>query len=527
MWINNEWVTTGYNSGATFQNCIIADTDTDRGSSTCSGVIRLSRGHARFNNCIIRDNSCTGSSADGGAISVWNESKLYVTDCKIVRNSAIGETYGPNGGAISASADQHTVKIVNSIIAHNKAESQYQWGQASGGGLKLSGHGTYTIINSTIANNIVESSGGNNYEFGSGVYFDGHSSETMKLNIFNSIIYGNTGGYTVNENNGSDQMYMSSNYIEYGVSHSILANVDADEFDFDDILDIDPQFADTNYTLSASSLAIGAGTMSADDWDGNTLLAPTTDYSGNVRPNPAGSDPDLGAQESSLSVTPYPDSPTALTGTATHQTVSLSWTAPSSDDVVRYYVYQADSSSLGWSTFTVADTLDSLTSTSTIIAGLTNETLYGFYVTAVDTSSYESPASAQVKFKPVYEGPVWYVDENSGAGSHEGSPEDPMRVIQDAIDVASAGDTVMVLPGTYDRPDDQQLEFIMTNENGTTVGKNIVLTSRDGPATAILDGEGNKSLFELDDETDTTLQIIGFTIKDGGGNNNGLSLIHI
>ena len=209
------------------------------------------------------------------------------------------------------------------------------------------------------------------------------------------------------------------------------------------------------------------------------------------------------------------------TGTATHQTVSLSWTAPSADDVVRYYVYQADSSSLGWSTFTVADTLDSLTSTSTIIAGLTNETLYGFYVTAVDTSSYESPASAQVKFKPVYEGPVWYVDENSGAGSHEGSPEDPMRVIQDAIDVASAGDTVMVLPGTYDRPDDQQLEFIMTNENGTTVGKNIVLTSRDGPATAILDGEGNKSLFELDDETDTTLQIIGFTIKDGGGNNNG------
>ena len=80
----------------------------------------------------------------------------------------------------------------------------------------MSGHGTYTIINSTIANNIVESSGGNNYEFGSGVYFDGHSSETMKLNIFNSIIYGNTGGYTVNENNGSDQMYMSSNYIHVG-----------------------------------------------------------------------------------------------------------------------------------------------------------------------------------------------------------------------------------------------------------------------------------------------------------------------
>ena len=250
---------------------------------------------------------------------------------------------------------------------------------------------------------------------------------------------------------------------------------------------MNPQFADTNYTLSSASLAIGAGAASIEDSDNNLIYAPSIDFSGNARPNPAGSNMDLGAVENILAVTPYPDEPTNVAGTAEHLSVSLSWSAPSADDVAKYYVYQADSSSSGWSSFSVVDTTTGLTSTATTVTGLTNGTRYSFYITSIDTSNYQSVASSDIKLTPFYDGPVWYVDDGSGAGSHEGSSDDPFREIQDAINVASVGDTVLVLPGTYDRPDDQELQFVTSNTNGNDTGKNIVLMSRDGAATTILD----------------------------------------
>ena len=127
---------------------------------------------------------------------------------------------------------------------------------------------------------------------------------------------------------------------------------------------------------------------------------------------------------------------------------------------------------------------------------------------------------------PIYVGPVWYVDDDASNSNGDGSPSLPFREIEDGIGAASAGDTVMVLPGTYDRSGDKDLTFIQYNNFNDITVKNIVLMSRDGAATTILDGESSR-VFNLQSYSydgvsyanDTTLQIIGFTIKGSNGGN--------
>ena len=68
-------------------------------------------------------------------------------------------------------------------------------------------------------------------------------------------------------------------------------------------INADPYFlpGDTLYSLSDSSVCLGAGVISATVGVAD-LTAPSTDYFGAARPRPGGSQPDLGATENDLAV---------------------------------------------------------------------------------------------------------------------------------------------------------------------------------------------------------------------------------
>ena len=137
----------------------------------------------------------------------------------------------------------------------------------------------------------------------------------------------------------------------------------------------DPQFvlgsgAD-KYNLSDASRLIGAG---AKTYGGYT--APAHDLLGATRPSGSSSDnPDIGAYENALAVSPYPDIVMDLTATAAHESVVLNWTANLEIDLVaRYAVYRSESSGF---TPASSDSVGQVTDTTTFtVTGLTNTTPY-------------------------------------------------------------------------------------------------------------------------------------------------------
>lgn len=77
--------------------------------------------------------------------------------------------------------------------------------------------------------------------------------------------------------------------------------------------------------------------------------------------------------------------------------------------------------------------------------------------------------------------------------------EKPYATIQDAIDAASPGDTVLVYPGTY-------------NE-AITIYKSVILTSSDGPESTIIDLGGGYDSVRV---TASNVRIEGFTLQNAG-----------
>ena len=164
---------------------------------------------------------------------------------------------------------------MNNIIAGNVAEH-------TGGGI-FCWDSTPKIINNTITGNSVEKP---RYGGGCAVYCSGNSS----LTIINTILW-NTGIYEVALYSGSNFASISHSDVQGG-EMGIDTNDNGTVKWLEGNIDEDPMFISVlggDFYLSNSSPCVGAGTM-----DG----APMDDIEGNPRPDPPGSQPDIGAYES-------------------------------------------------------------------------------------------------------------------------------------------------------------------------------------------------------------------------------------
>jgi predicted outer membrane repeat protein len=103
---------------------------------------------------------------------------------------------------------------------------------------------------------------------------------------------------------------------------------------------------------------------------------------------------------------------------------------------------------------------------------------------------------------------TWYVDGTNTAGPWDGSALNPFLSIQDGIDAALDGDTVLVLPGTY-------------NENVEFFTKAITVKSEQGPGLTIIQGALLDPVVEFDGGGTATQRLEGFTLTNGKGRKAG------
>ncbi|SVD94464.1 uncharacterized protein METZ01_LOCUS447318, partial [marine metagenome] len=257
------------------------------------------------------------------------------------------------------------------------------------------------------------------------------------------------------------------------------------------------------YNLSDASFLIGAGAKTYGDY-----TAPAYDLLGATRPSGSSTDnPDIGAYENALAVTPYPDKVMGLTATSANQSAVLAWTANTETDLSRYAVYKSTTSGF---TPASSDSVGVTASGSIVtytVTGLTNTTPYYFKVKAINTSNQTGEYSSQVTATPEYRGPGWYVAvaASGGSASNEGSSNSPMLNLTDAVTASSTGDTIYIAAGTY--------TFTSASEGNITFdGSKTLVIKGAGAATTIIDANLKHRHFYFNANSSGTLLDTTFKI---------------
>lgn len=274
-----------FHSGEGTVSVVSGFTITNGGTVTRGGI------RCETSSPMIINNIITGNSGDGGGIYCYNASPVIdnniitenslaggiaiesgspeITNNIIIDNSPDGIYLGTNGSAnitsnIIMNNSQHGIRSTGPFqtnITQNIIVSNGNWGI-------YCEEASPKIINNTISYN----------KNGGGIYVGSYCAPT----VLNTILWGNKPQEI--------KLDLSTIYVTYSDVKGGWpgeGNIDADP------LFIDP---DSDFHLSDYSPCIGAGIM--------TTGVPDKDIDGNPRPNPPGSNPDMGAYENSLAEPP-------------------------------------------------------------------------------------------------------------------------------------------------------------------------------------------------------------------------------
>lgn len=271
-----------------------------------AGISAYYAGHAVVSNTIIENNL----SSEQGAIFLF-ATYLNIINCEIRNNEA-------NLAAIFLYRASATIQ--NTIIHSNNTNDAAMW--------LHEGCQEVHIINSIISNN------------NSSIGIRNTASTIPKM--INSIVSGHE-EYNIKIVNGGP-FCIDHSIIEGGEESISMVYPDQLQYGENNI-DTSPGFLDpenNNYRLSDCSPGIGNG-ISTLIMVEDTLIAPTYDIENNIRPNPSGSNPDIGAYESK-SGTSLP--PTTITtqpiGTSLCQGESYTFSVEAEGTLEISYQWQKD-----------------------------------------------------------------------------------------------------------------------------------------------------------------------------------------